>query len=733
MHINLTWHPKFSFYNIENIGVLLVNETQFFWLPDKLFPSISLINNNLSIDELINKLSAGISAPPNQIAQFIYQTNQLKEQAFLIDDNQVLKNNYQFPLIGEMQSLYQESRLVILSISAAPNNLLSQWEQILKLTLSDKQLIKEEQLCFLLVDDLLDNFPDKPIENTVKDFKYYCVIKITGTKVTFSPIFNNLSQWRQLQSALYRNQPVRQFLTRILPEKKHVIPFEKIESLPERKFKTIQKLLLKHLKSTSKYLLQYDLKNEKASQHLLHFNGKTTESSRTQFNQPVVLHSVKSAFNKDGGSRTIPPAATVKKLMSFVDEITGYIPNIQELSPENDDPIKIYRTAFFKTPLKRNLNSLSNDDFIQSCLGKGVTHEQSQASALCEAIERLNAQFQDNEPLILSKPEKLAKRYLNFQTLTSYSAAQYSKFTDEENPESKLKQAAQIYNNQSIYWLPIFSLTYKEQVYVPLTCCFANIEFNQLSSTEQPQVDSSFNDDKFGRWHSNGAAAGNTLEEAILQALFELIERDAVAIWWYNQIQRPAFDLTEIDNEYYQPLKQSLSKDHNYWVLDLTNDIGIPAMVAIGKHKENNGFVLGFGCHLQPELAAQRALTELCQLIPIRDQNSAPFDFNAIEDLPYLYPQPQHNTEVPFTITTGDIKADIENIVTRLKSFNLETLALDYSREPFPIHTAKVFVPGLCHIWPQLANERLYQVPVKMGWLKLANTEKTLNQQALYI
>ena len=259
-----------------------------------------------------------------------------------------------------------------------------------------------------------------------------------------------------------------------------------------------------------------------------------------------------------------------------------------------------------------------------------------------------------------------------------------------------------------------------QQVYIPLSTCFANIPYN---------------DDKFGRWHSNGAAAGNTLEEAILQALFELIERDAAAIWWYNQVERPAFDLTKIDSDFYQPLEQTLSKHHNFWVFDLTNDLGIPAMVAVGQHKENNGFILGFGCHLQPELAAQRALTELCQLIPIRDQNSAPFDFDAIEDLPYLYPQqPQEQqAEVAFTTSTGDIKDDIENIVARLEKLNLETLALDYTREPIPIHTAKVFVPGLCHIWPQLANERLYQVPVTLGWLKQPKTEATINQQSLYI
>jgi hypothetical protein len=42
------------------------------------------------------------------------------------------------------------------------------------------------------------------------------------------------------------------------------------------------------------------------------------------------------------------------------------------------------------------------------------------------------------------------------------------------------------------------------------------------------------------RWGcSNGNAAGNTLEEAILQGFFELVERDAMALWWYNRLRKP--------------------------------------------------------------------------------------------------------------------------------------------------------------------------------------------------
>ena len=256
-------------------------------------------------------------------------------------------------------------------------------------------------------------------------------------------------------------------------------------------------------------------------------------------------------------------------------------------------------------------------------------------------------------------------------------------------------------------------------MYVPLSLCFSQLPFA---------------DQRFGRWCSNGCAAGNRLEEAILQALLELIERDAVALWWYNRTVHQAFDLTRLDKDNLAALDASLSLTHDYWVLDITNDIGIAAMVAIGQHKHDGGFILGMGCHISPELAAQRALTELCQLIPIRNQNGAPFDFDAIVKADYLYPKVNAlMSETKRLCDHQDIKAQVEFIVERLAQLDIDTVVLNYSRAPIPLYTVKVFAPGLCHIWPQLDNPRLYQTPVKLGLTAQALNEQQINPLPLYI
>src|SRR5262249_11172783 len=57
---------------------------------------------------------------------------------------------------------------------------------------------------------------------------------------------------------------------------------------------------------------------------------------------------------------------------------------------------------------------------------------------------------------------------------------------------------------------------------------------------------------------SNGCAAGNTFEEAIVQGFLELVERDAYAIWWYNRLQRAEVDLDRIEDAYVHDLRQQL-------------------------------------------------------------------------------------------------------------------------------------------------------------------------------
>src|SRR5215470_7634731 len=63
-----------------------------------------------------------------------------------------------------------------------------------------------------------------------------------------------------------------------------------------------------------------------------------------------------------------------------------------------------------------------------------------------------------------------------------------------------------------------WGLTWGEVRYLPAAFCYY----------DYPQPD----EQTYCLACSNGCAAGNTLAEAILQGFLELVERDAVALWW---------------------------------------------------------------------------------------------------------------------------------------------------------------------------------------------------------
>ncbi|WDE14273.1 YcaO-like family protein [Thalassomonas haliotis] len=702
----LTWHPRFHVSFWQGRGVILISESEYLFLPDDKFPYIQAIDGKHTAEEIVLA-----QAEPDKSAVFFYQTSQLRQKGYLISADSEIHSRYRSGCRRNLQRQRLNAAIEMVNLSSIDSVLSRVWGNIIKSALTDIG----KALTVVLVDDFLE---PELIEVLVA-LPAYCIIKVTGEKIWISPVStaDKPLYWPKLQGQLWQNQPVRNLVAKLYPKQEHQLPFMLDQPLTSENIRQINTLLTRQYAMKSQEIGILALSANEIEYHPVNPYYHNDDDFSAQISKAVELKPCPILFDLDGGCRNISPEQTLVNLSPLISPVSGVITHIEELKANENQPVKTFRTAFFKTPVLSQPGAV-NESFVQVCMGKGVSTTQSKVSALCETIERYAALYQGDEPLLLSRQSQLDKRSYSPSLLVPYSEQQYLNFADKSHQDSSLKQAAKPYLDSEIHWLPGWSLCRNEQVYLPLTACFANTPFN---------------DEQFGRWHSNGCAAGNTLEEAVLQGLFELIERDATALWWYNQTRGAEFDLERIPADNLKQLQQTLSVSHHYWVLDITTDIGVPVMVAIGQDLKTQGYSLGLGCHLQPELAAQRALTELCQLIPIRDQNGAPFDFDAIVEGEYLHPDINRQGIPAFTTSCGDIKGDIENIVARIQSLGYETLVVNYSRAHLPIKTAKVFVPGLCHIWPQLANTRLYKLPVQLGWLQHEKTEATINQQALYI
>jgi len=237
---------------------------------------------------------------------------------------------------------------------------------------------------------------------------------------------------------------------------------------------------------------------------------------------------------------------------------------------------------------------------------------------------------------------------------------------------------------------------------------------------------------------TNGCAAGNTIEEAIVQGFLELVERDTYAIWWYNRLQRPAVDLNRFDDHYIRDLQTQFAETgRRIWVLDVTNDFGIPSFVAIA-HWEAEGrdnIEFGSGSHFDARIAVLRALTELNQFLAIGlvgGRKSDTLDRITplrLDDYPYLIPSGHSSVQSGFGSDFGQLntREQVEACVAIAERAGLDFLVLDHTRPDIEVPVVRVIVPGLRHFYRRFAPGRLYDVPVKLGLLDKARSEGELN------
>jgi len=114
---------------------------------------------------------------------------------------------------------------------------------------------------------------------------------------------------------------------------------------------------------------------------------------------------------------------------------------------------------------------------------------------------------------------------------------------------------------------------------------------------------------------TNGLASGNTIEEATLHALFEVIERDITA---FNRVLGDARRVAHetLPGPARALIEKITAADCLVSVREFPNDFGIPMFECYLKDQAGSAIAAlagGFGCHADPDIAIVRAITEACQ------------------------------------------------------------------------------------------------------------------------
>ncbi|MEU4383169.1 TOMM precursor leader peptide-binding protein [Micromonospora echinofusca] len=113
---------------------------------------------------------------------------------------------------------------------------------------------------------------------------------------------------------------------------------------------------------------------------------------------------------------------------------------------------------------------------------------------------------------------------------------------------------------------------------------------------------------------SSGCAVGGCLEEAVLHACLETIERDAFLLTWYAGRPPPALALPPDTDPLTRHLADRIAAEgYRLHLLDVTSDVGIPAVwaLAVTDRTDRGATFSAAGAHPDPRRAAAAAILEV--------------------------------------------------------------------------------------------------------------------------
>ena len=422
-------------------------------------------------------------------------------------------------------------------------------------------------------------------------------------------------------------------------------------------------------------------------------------SARRTF-RPLILQNRTKAFTFDGGHRSALPEQTYARYEHLVSPLTGIVHDVRRAYADS---------GMLNTFAARHNFLMGNRRVPDNSFGKGMTIEQARTGALCEALERYSGTFHGDEPLFRATFRDLGEAAIHPNACFGVSERQYSERKEwNAAVPSSMRIPPRFDEEGEVGWVSAWSLTHERERYVAAGYCYYGYPRGARD---------------FAHADSNGSAAGTCLEDAILQGLLELVERDAAGIWWYGRHRRPAL---MPDTPYVKAMTaEYAARGRQLRLLDLTTDLGIPVCAAVVMGEDRETFRVGLGAHLDPTIAVTRAITEANQLLALVRRNRRLY-YGTLDDWTFFEPYGLHEL-TSAALPSDDLRKDVMSCVDILARCGLEVIVLDQTREDVGLPVVKVIVPGLRHFRPRFAPGRLYDVPHRLGWVDRPLREDELN------
>lgn len=416
------------------------------------------------------------------------------------------------------------------------------------------------------------------------------------------------------------------------------------------------------------------------------------------------------------------------------DQKNGFLSSFGRIFQYSDEPKFFQYYAQVRDILEKSTGSHGT--------ASGFSFFSQKAAALkclLEALERYANKNYAKSALTFSTAQGLHKPSLDVSEVASFS-----------NKQRKLKNF-QVNPNGRYNWVLGKRLPKLEDIYIPAQLVYLSYRRNEDEGLIRLPI-------------STGAACGSAYSAAIYRGLCEIIERDAYMIMYLNKLQCPRVPLEESINEDIQKIL-TIAKNYNLQVYcyDISTDLdiytfftviydptGVAATISTGLKSSLNPIEAVLGSlqeafHPRTWLRREKdkftgVRSELMMPVELSQRGVLWSSLDVVEEFDFLF----NSAKVTRSIDSYKDKSqktsalNLRHTTRLLKNKDCDAYFVDITPDLPSIKKTKfkvvmTIVPKLHPLYlderyPYFGGERLYSVPLKLGYLKRANSENTLNK-----
>lgn len=355
--------------------------------------------------------------------------------------------------------------------------------------------------------------------------------------------------------------------------------------------------------------------------------------------------------------------------------------------------------------------------------GGSIDPEESRVKAIAETLERYACCVYDERQFIWATAKELGGEALPLDKIPVCSEKEL------QHPRCPVVKPS---FDAPLRWVKGISLHDQRTVWIPAVMTYLNLPAISIG-------------ERFWLPISTGCAAHTTIEEALTNAICEVVERDAISLTWYQKLSLPRIEFDQIQSDmepyFYQTFKGG---NITQYLFDGTTDLGIPTVYSLQLTPENSKLASLIMCatDLNPNRAITKVMREAASSrIAMLAERSVPEnidDFtNVFHGATYMgNPERLHAYDFLVkspgrrfvsemsSLDTGDRMKNLTLLLDRLAEKNLDVYAVDLTTDEAVragMRVVRVIIPGLqplsfsyrCRF---LGHPRLYEGPKAMGY-----------------